>query len=88
MEEENIIHFLYPRYVLPDWIKLTCVFYSKEPVQKSPQVEPQCRAGLYQYTLLPQHQQEIQTPVLVLEVGVVLVNTRSDDNDLMLTHMC
>ena len=52
---------------LLDEIKLTCAFYSKEPVQISPQAEPQCRARLFQYTLPPQHQQEIHNPVLVLQ---------------------
>ena len=42
-------------------------------MQISPQVEPQCRARLYQYMLPPQHQQEIQTPVFVLQVGVMFL---------------
>ena len=51
-------------------IKLACAFYSKEQVQISPQIQPQCRARLYQYMLPPQHQQDIHNPVLVLQVGV------------------
>jgi len=53
---------------LLDQMKLTCAFYS---LQTSPQVEPQCRARLYQYMLPPQHQQEIHKPVLVLQVEVM-----------------
>ena len=53
---------------------ITCVSYSKGSVQKSTQVEPQCRAGLCQHKCPQINQQEIQIPSLVERMSVKLVH--------------